>query len=122
MKNFGFSLFAICIFMAIGCDHSTDADLERKLISVSIENTEVYEYRTGISGDEEGATIIHQARHFEISEILRNAETRWEAVYKYKPTPGFTGADFVELKFSTGSDGASPHTNIEIIKIEFTIN
>ena len=112
----GFSLFSI------SCNNTADSNIEEGIQNVSINNTEIYAYRTGISGDEEGASIIIQARHFDISEIVRNAETKWEAIYKYKPTSGFSGTDYVELELSTGSDGASPPTNVDIVKIIIHVN
>ena len=120
MRKIGFTILLMSL-IGMSCNSSTDPNVENELISVSLKNTEVYEYKTGIGGDEEGASIIRQANHFEISDIIRNEKTIWEAVYKYKPKSGFTGKDYVELKLSTGSDGASPNTNIEIIKIEFVI-
>jgi len=121
MRKIGFALFLMSVF-GVGCIGLTDADFGNEHISVSLNSTELYEYRTGIGGDEEGASILRQANHYEVSEIVRNEETMWEAVYIYKPKTGFSGKDYVELKLSTGSDGASPNTNIIIIKIEFIIN
>ena len=117
------SLYLILSLMFLTqCNSSTDPDLKHELIAVNIKSTDVYEYRTGIAGDEDGASIIQQARHFEISEIIRNADTGWEPVYRYKPESGFFGSDYVELQLSTGSDGASPPKRIELIKIEFRVD
>lgn len=90
-------------------------------LKISLKNTDVYEHQTGISGDEEGAAIVVQARHYEISDIVRNAETGWAAVYRFKPQAGYKGTDYVEIELRTGSDGAGPATKIEIIKIRFQI-
>lgn len=122
MNKIGLTVLIVCLFLGNGCSSSTDPDIDKELISVTITNSEVYTYNTGIGGDEEGASIIRQANHFEISDIIRNADTMWEAIYNYKAMSGFKGADYVELKLSRGSDGASPPTDIEIIKIEFIIN
>jgi len=65
--------------------------------------------------------ITVQATHFEISDIVRNAGTQWEAVYRYKPMSGYTGADYVELELSKGSDGASVSTSVEIVKIRIVV-
>ena len=85
------------------------------------QNTPI-EIREFQEGDEEGVAIVRQADHFEISEMVRNAETNWEAVYRYKAKSGFRGVDFVEIQLSSGSDGASPPTKIELIKIQMTID
>ncbi len=79
------------------------------------------EYNTLIGGDEEGASISIQATHFEISEIVRDSSTNYLAIYRYKPAVDYVGTDSVEIKTSTGSDGASPPTHIEYITINFTI-
>jgi len=90
-------------------------------IAVTIRNTDTYTYKTGITGDEDGAIIKTQALHYEKSAIIRDASTRWEAVYVYKPQVGYAGSDHVEIQLSAGSDGASPPTRIEVVKINFTV-
>jgi len=109
----------LCFFI-IQCNGTSVSQDDNQ--AVLLNNSETYEFRTGIGGDEEGASIKLQAQNYEISEIIRNAETNWEAVYRYKPKAGFTGTDYVELELSTGSDGASPPTKIEVIKINFQVN
>lgn len=88
---------------------------------VEIRNFETYKYPT-VSGDEEGATIKVQAKHYDISEIRRNSETNYVAVYTYKPKFNFVGYDYVELEIQKGSDGASPPTEIKTIKINFAVS
>ena len=90
-------------------------------IEVNLTVNEQFEYNTNISGDEEGVSISIQANHFDVSEMIRDESTNWAAVYRYQPELDFVGTDFVELKLSTGSDGASPSTNTKFIKISFTI-
>ena len=89
-------------------------------VSVSLKNTETYSYPT-VSGDEEGARISTQAKHYSISEIRRNAETNWVAVYVYRPTAGFVGSDYAEIEILTGSDGASSPTSIRKVAFRFAI-
>ena len=91
------------------------------IISVELNQAETYEYKTGISGDEEGASIKKQAQHYEVSEIVRDSTTQWEAVYRYKAQGNYVGSDEIEIETHRESDGASPPTKIEIIKIKFTI-
>jgi hypothetical protein len=100
-----------------GCGDSNPVET----INVSLKNTELYQYST-VSGDEDGATISLQARHYSISEIRRNAETHWVAVYVYQPVAGFVGSDHVAIEVLTGSDGASPPTNIKKVAFHFDIN
>ena len=122
MKKYCLILPCSLLLFTFGCNTSTDSPVPDDTIPITLKNTEFYEYNTGIIGDEDGASIIVQAKHFDVSDIIRNGETNWEAIYKYKPKSGFFGTDYVELKLSTGSDGASPPTNIEIIKIKFIVH
>ena len=90
-------------------------------ISVSLASTETYQYPT-VGGDEDGARISTQAKHYSISEIRRNAATNWVATYVYQPGVGFVGSDSVGLEILTGSDSASPPTNIRKVLIHFVIH
>jgi hypothetical protein len=115
LKLYLFQALLICLF--ISCENKTEPEINNVDVDVTIKNSEVYEYNTGISGDEEGVSIKTQAKNFEISDIVRNASTRFEAVYRYKPKAGFIGADYIELEIITGSDGASLPKNEKSIKI-----
>lgn len=108
------------IFSFWSCDRTVEPNDER-LIAVEISNFDTYQYKTGISGDEERAFISEQAKHYEVSEIVRNSTTQWEAVYRYKSEEDYVGTDHVEIETHRGSDGASPPTEIELIMIEFTV-
>ena len=90
-------------------------------ISVSLTGVETYQYPT-VGGDEDGARISTQAKHYGISEIRRDATTNWVATYVYQPVGGFVGADTVALEIFTGSDGASPPTNVKKVQIHFLIH
>jgi hypothetical protein len=110
----------LIIASCISCEDSsiiTDEDS----IDIQLSMNQNYEYNTLIGGDEEGASISIQAKHFEMSEILRDSTTNYMAIYRYKPALDYVGTDRVEIKTSTGSDGASPPTHIEYITINFTI-
>jgi hypothetical protein len=87
---------------------------------VSLKNTDTFRYPT-VGGDEEGARITVQANHYSVSEIRRNAETNWVAVYVYQPKTGYMGTDYVEIEIQSGSDGASPPTNIRTVGFRFVI-
>ena len=88
---------------------------------MELNQTEIYKYKTGISGDEEGASIKQQAQHYQVSEIVRDSTTNWEAVYRYQAKKYYVGGDEVEIETSRGSDGTSPPTEIERIIIKFII-
>lgn len=87
-------------------------------VNVQLRNAETYQYPT-VGGDEEGASIITQAKHYSVSEIRRGAETYWVATYVYRPTAGFVGSDYAEIEVQSGSAGAGPPTHVR--KIAFRI-
>lgn len=114
-------LFTV-LFLTFSCTSSIDGNIDLKTEKVTISSSEVFEYRTGLSGDEEEATITQQPDHYEISKVIRDSTTNWESVYRYKPESGFEGTDQVKIKLEAGSDGASPNTDITLITIEITVN
>ena len=116
-------LIIVSILMVIGCISCEDSPIitDEDFIDIQLSKNQSYEYNTLIGGDEEGASISIQATHFEISEIVRDSSTNYLAIYRYKPAVDYVGTDSVEIKTSTGSDGASPPTHIEYITINFTI-
>ncbi|WP_209406416.1 hypothetical protein [Pseudozobellia sp. WGM2] len=118
MKKF-VSLFLLIGFL-ISCSNngndSNDTIIEQ---NVTISNIEDYEYDLGSFGDEEGAGIQIQAKHFEVSDLER--DINGQIIYKYRPISGFIGSDYVELKSGRGSDGASENTDITFVKITLNI-
>jgi hypothetical protein len=112
-----FALVLPAVLHVQGCKASNPVET----VNVSLKNTETYSYPT-VGGDEDGATISTQARHYSISEIRRNAETNWIAVYVYRPASGYVGSDYAELELLTGSDGASEPTNIKRVALHFVIH
>ena len=100
-----------------GCRKSNPVET----VSVSLKNTETYQYPT-VGGDEEGARISVQANHYSTSEIRRNAETNWVAVYVYRPAAGFVGSDYAEIEILTGSAGASSPTSVKRVAFRFVVH
>jgi hypothetical protein len=123
MTNQRFDRLVACVLLLPlvvhihGCRKSNPVET----LSVSLKNTETYQYPT-VSGDEEGARILTQARHYSISEIRRNAETNWVAVYVYRPAAGFVGADYAEVEILSGSDGASAPTSVRRVAFRFVVH
>ncbi len=91
-------------------------------IKATVKNSEEYEYRTGFGGDEQGAVIKIQAGHFERSEIIRNASTGFEPVYKYKPKGGYVGKDSVKLELVEHEIGSGPDDPGKTTKTQVVIN
>lgn len=90
-------------------------------VTVSLASGQTYTYPT-VSGDEEGARISTQARHFSVSEIRRDAGTNWVATFVYQPAVGFVGTDRAAIEILTGSDGASPPTNVRRVVFTFGVH
>lgn len=105
------------VFRVQGCKDSSSVET----VKVSLTNSETYRYPT-VGGDEEGARISIQPNHYSISEIRRSAETNWVATFVYQPTAGFVGSDYAEIEVVTGSDGASPPSNVKRVVFHFDIH
>lgn len=118
MRSF---ILILCLsFSLLSCSGDDDTNTLVKEENITLKNTEKYEYNMGSFGDEEGVRILKQARHFEISELVRD-EVTFEMIYKYKPETGYTGTDMVELQriaydVSTGKTSSS-----DVVKIIFTV-
>lgn len=110
------------LLVTVNCNRTTGPNPEEHTVRANISNTEVYVYETGISGDEETATITEQPDHYEISTINRDSKTNWEAVYRYKPESGFQGTDEVRIELKTGSSGANSNPEIQLVRIEITVD
>ena len=88
-------------------------------LNITLQNTDEYHLNLGYFGDEEGCSIIEDAKHAKSSKILGNP---WEArIYEYIPDSSYIGNDKVVIRTEKGSDGASPNDEIEIININFNI-
>ena len=122
MKNFAITTVLMMVFtFFISCssdDNQSDGEIIK--VAATISTSEIYTYNLGSFGDEEGATIEKQAENFEISKLERNFPSG-EIIYTYKSQSGFAGTVYVELKTSRGSNGASPNTNISILKITLKV-
>ena len=81
---------------------------ENHAIEVTLRNTGLYEYRTGMGGDEQGASISLTPKHAELNEMVRNLSTNFEPVYRYKPKKGFVGKDQVEITLIDIQVGNAP--------------
>ena len=120
MKTLIIPILSLVTFLYFSCSED-DTKVKNDELTVTISNAELYEYDFKISGDEEGATILTQAKHFQVSEIIRDVSTNWSVVYQYKPQAGFTGEDYVEIQTCTGGQG-SGCTDLHTIRINFTVS
>jgi hypothetical protein len=88
--------------------------------NVTLRNTESYT-RTFVLEDEEGASIPVQAEHYETSELVRDESTNMDVEYRYKPTSGFVGNDYVILNIYYNKTGENSSAYTETERINFTI-
>lgn len=114
------SLVLIAIIGSFQSCSNDDGLSDGRLIEreVHINNRQIFEYDLGSFGVEDGAEIRVQAEHFQISQL----EGSGNIIYKYKAAPTYEGTDFVEIATMRGSDGASPPTVVDIIRITFMIS
>ena len=113
-------LSLLCIWFLCSCSNDDGNNNEIKTENSTISNSDTYTYNLGSFGFEEGANFQKQAKNFEISELVRTG-LKSEIIYKYKAKVNFIGTDYVEIWAGRGSDGASPNTNVKIIKIIITV-
>ena len=113
-------LSLLCIWFLGSCSNDDGNNNEIKTENSTISNSDTYTYNLGSFGFEEGANFQKQAKNFEISELVRTG-LKSEIIYKYKAKVKFIGTDYVEIWAGRGSDGASPNTNVKIIKIIITV-
>ena len=113
-------LSLLCIWFLGSCSNDDGNNNEIKTENSTISNSDTYTYNLGSFGFEEGANFQKQAKNFEISELVRTG-LKSEIIYKYKAKVNFIGTDYVEIWAGRGSYGASPNTNVKIIKIIITV-
>ena len=121
MKNRVAAIVLILLsFVLWNCEKET-LPSEKSGQTITLKNSNEYRLDLKISGDEEGATITEQAKHFSKSELLRNESTNWSVVYVYQPESNFTGIDSVEIETCTGGDGGEIPCSTELIKLKFQV-
>lgn len=102
------------------CKNDSSLNSTKNTIYVTINTDDTYEYDLGYFGDEEGAYISKQAKHFQVIEIERIIASG-KVIYTYQPIENYVGIDEVEIKSERGSDGATPNDDIITTLIKFTI-
>lgn len=107
----------LLVVLPAGCSELDSVEIVRP----SLKNTDTFQYPAHV-GDEEGASVSTQAKHFSVSEVRRDSTTNWDAVYFYQPASGFVGSDYAAIRIYTGSDGASPNDNIKEVRFYFEVH
>ena len=80
----------------------------RRTIQVMLNNSDEYEFPTGMGGDEQGARVSKEPAHAAKSEMVRDLSTNFEPVYRYRPEPGYVGTDQVEITLIDIEIGGGP--------------
>ena len=117
MKNVLFIIGALSFL--ISCNEDQELTETYDSINVELAKNELYTYGSKSSGDEDGGHVYQQAKHYEISEVVRDSSFR--LVYRYQPEQNYIGKDTVQIVITSGSDGASPPNHFEYITIAFVI-
>ncbi len=112
-------LAAIILLICWNCE-TDEIQISNSPSEITLKNNAEYNHDFNISGDEEGVTIIKQAKHYSVSELIRNQNTNWSVVYHYKPESGYVGKDSVTFETCTGGDGTTCGKT-EIVKFVFQI-
>jgi hypothetical protein len=104
MKTYALILLILISF--ISCKENMDNNLDTDVIKVTLDGTELYEYKFGDTRPVEGGFDIRkQAQQFQISEM------QW-ATYKFQAKEGFKGMETVEIVL-TGSPGDGNFTDYQ---------
>jgi len=110
------------ILLLLSCNKQESApEVYHQIVTVNLKANEMYAYDTGVGGDEDEVSIVDQASHYAISEIVRDSSTAWIIAYQYQPTFNYTGTDTVVLKSSLRYDGFST-SQIEFTNLVFNIS
>ncbi len=121
MKTLRFIFAFLLSIIFWQCVKEESPELKNNPLEITLKNSELYRHNFNISGDEEGAVIIQQAKHAVESKIIRNETTNWSVVYMYQSEEDFTGADSVQIETCTGGNGSINSCATDTVKLIFNI-
>jgi hypothetical protein len=110
----GLIVFLTSCILGFGCESQQE-------VIISWKTGELFSYELNACGDEEGAWIIEQAKHFSRSEIIRDSTTNFCPIYYYIPENGYSGLDLIIIGSCTGGKGLKCD-EYNTIEISFKIN
>ena len=122
MKHFNiFVPIVFCVsILTVSCDKEFCSKDKKQTVNVNLKVNDAYQYELGLLGDEEGAVITRQAKHF-LNSLVERDISKSKVIYKYQPSQGFIGSDEVVLESKKGSDGGNHNKDKLITTIKFTI-
>lgn len=121
MKTLTIACLTVLLLFSFGCRDITGSQSIDEVIKASISSSEVFEYRTGMGGDEEGAVIIKQPEQYKVSTIVRDSTTNFEPVYRYIPERGFQGVSQVGIRLQRTIIGETSRTETDLIRLEISV-
>ena len=78
------------------------------VVELTVKQHKWVDYKTGMSGDEQGVTFIVYSKHQQNCSVLRDKTTGFEAVFRYRSKSDYVGKDSVELEYSDHQPGSGP--------------
>ena len=105
---FSFSL-ASCEYWYPDDTYHQFADVTNTFFEINVGNNSVrgnniVETSLGEFDEDQSAAFKVQAQHYNISELERNQDTG-EIIYRYQPSHGYVGEDYVEIFAPTDRNG-----------------
>ena len=85
-----------------------DESSKLPVVEITVKQHTYFDYKTGISGDEQGVKFVAFAKHAKYSNILRDKTTGFEVIYRYRSKRDYVGKDSVELEYSDHQPGSGP--------------
>jgi len=78
------------------------------VVELTVKQHKWVDYKTGMSGDEQGVTFKVYSKHQQNCSILRDKTTGFEAVFRYRSKSDYVGKDSVELEYIDHQPGSGP--------------
>ena len=78
------------------------------VVELTVKQHKWVDYKTGMSGDEQGVTFMVYSKHQQNCSIVRDKTTGFEAVFRYRSKSDYVGKDSVELEYIDHQPGSGP--------------
>lgn len=112
------TIFYISLFSLVACEKDPGIR-EKGTLQATVVAGQVYELKLNACGDEESARILSAPKHAELSEIIRNAQSDFCPLYRYRSKKDFRGTERMVLETCTG--GAITCTQLDTIVLQLQV-
>lgn len=92
---------------------------EKGWIQATVASGELFELKLNACGDEESVRILSAPKNSELSEIVRNAESGFCPLYRYRSKKDFRGTERIVLETCTG--GTLQCTELDTLTLELKV-